>query len=67
MQWRVQREQGAETGGVWAIWCPELPGCTPADETEKEALKNAKEAIIRHLRPDPIDLFPAALAREFFV
>ncbi len=66
MKWRIILEQDIESGD-WAAWCPELPGCTSAGETEEKALINAKEAILLHLQLDPIDLPPAALAREIFV
>jgi predicted RNase H-like HicB family nuclease len=29
MKWRVILEPDHETG-EWAVWCPELPGCTSA-------------------------------------
>ncbi len=44
MKWRVLLEQDEETGD-WSVWCPELPGCTSAGETEEEALTNIREAI----------------------
>ena len=37
MKWRVVLESDSETGD-WAVWCPELPGCLSAGETEEEAL-----------------------------
>lgn len=50
-KWRVILEPDLETG-EWAVWCPELPGCTSCGETEAEALKNIKEAIDSYLQPD---------------
>lgn len=44
MTWRVVLEQDSETGD-WAIWVPELPGCTSAGRTEEEAMENIREAI----------------------
>lgn len=44
MKWRVVLERDDETGD-WAVWCPELTGCTSAGETEEEALKNIQDAI----------------------
>lgn len=44
MKWRVVLEPDPETGD-WAAWCPELPGCTSAGQTEAEALSNIREAI----------------------
>jgi len=63
MKWRVVLEQDSETGD-WAVWCPELPGCTSAGETEEEALANIREAIELYLEPSPLQLAPGAIARE---
>ena len=41
-----------ESTGDWAVWCPELPGCTSAGKTEKEALQNIREAIQLYIAPD---------------
>ncbi len=43
MKWRVILEPDHETG--WAVWCPELPGCVSAGETQQQALENIREAI----------------------
>ena len=48
MRWRVALEYDQETGD-WAAWCPELPGCASAGETEAEALENIREAIALYL------------------
>ncbi|MGL5065561.1 MAG: type II toxin-antitoxin system HicB family antitoxin [Microcoleus sp.] len=53
MKWRVILETDPETGD-WAVWCPELPGCISAGETEEEALENIREAIALYLEPYPI-------------
>jgi predicted RNase H-like HicB family nuclease len=50
MKWRVVLEADPETGD-WAVWCPELPGCVSAGETETEALENIREAIELYLEP----------------
>jgi predicted RNase H-like HicB family nuclease len=63
MKWRVVLEPDPETGD-WAAWCPELPGCASAGETEAEALSNIREAIELYLQPDPVDLQPGAVTRE---
>jgi predicted RNase H-like HicB family nuclease len=63
MKWRVVLEQDSETG-EWAVWCPELPGCVSAGETEQDALENIREAIELYLQPDPIELQPGAIIRE---
>ena len=44
MKWRVILERDEQTG-EWAVWCPELPGCTSAGASEDEALANIREAI----------------------
>ena len=59
-KWRVILEPDLETG-EWAIYCPELPGCTSCGDTEEEALNNIKEAIELYLQPDEIELSPNSL------
>lgn len=66
MKWRVVLETDPETGD-WAIWCPELPGCVSAGETEEDALNNIREAIALYLEPDPLELQPGAIVREVLV
>ena len=63
MTWRVVLEQDPETGD-WAVWVPELPGCTSAGRSEEEAMESIREAIALYLPPDPIDLEPGAIIRE---
>jgi predicted RNase H-like HicB family nuclease len=63
MKWRVVLEQDPESGD-WAAWCPELPGCASAGETEQEALENIREAIELYLDQDELELPPDALVRE---
>lgn len=48
-KWRVILEKDPESGD-FAVWCPELPGCTSCGETEEEALNNIKEAIELYLQ-----------------
>ena len=66
MNWRVVLEQDKGTGN-WAVWCPELPGCTSAGETQNEALEGIREAIALYLEQDPIKLNPGAMTREVMV
>ena len=66
MKWRVILEIDEETD-EWAIWCPELPGCTSAGETQEAALENIREAIELYLQPDIYPLTPTAVTREVFV
>lgn len=65
-KWRVVLEQDTETGD-WAVWCPELPGCTSAGETKEEALENIEEAIELYLPPDTIELEPGVILQEITV
>jgi predicted RNase H-like HicB family nuclease len=65
-KWRVVLEQDPETSD-WAAWCPELPGCTSAGDTQEEALENIKEAIELYLQPDSIELHPGAILQEIIV
>lgn len=48
MKWRVILERDESTGD-WAIWCPELPGCTSIGVTEEDAMANIREAIELYL------------------
>jgi len=66
MKWPVLLEQDPETKD-WAVWCPELPGCAFAGDTEDEAIQNIREAIELYLQPDPIDLPVDAVMREVMV
>ncbi len=52
MKFRIVVEYDHETKS-YAAYCPELPGCCSAGDTEKEALNNAKEAIALYLEPSP--------------
>ena len=55
MKFRVVIEYDRETGS-YAAYCPELPGCCSAGDTEEEALCNAREAIALFLEPAPVKL-----------
>ena len=55
MKFRVVLEYDRETKS-YAVYCPELPGCASAGDTEAEALKNVKEAIALYLEPSPVKL-----------
>lgn len=48
MKWRVVLEKDEDTG-EWAVWCPELPGCTSAGMTEEDALEQIREAFELYL------------------
>ena len=65
-KWRVILEKDPETGD-FAVWCPELPGCTSCGETEEQALQNIKEAIELYLQPDDINLSSNAMIREIII
>jgi predicted RNase H-like HicB family nuclease len=66
MKWRVVLERDAESG-EWAVWCPELPGCTSAGDTEDEAMANIREAIELYLEQDAFVLPPSAVIREVVI
>ncbi len=55
MKFRVILEYDQETEN-YAIYCPELPGCTSSGDTETEALENIKEAIALYLEPAPLQI-----------
>ena len=57
MKLRVVVEFDFEVDG-YASYCPELPGCTSAGDTEEEALRNIKEAIALYLAPSPVKIRP---------
>jgi predicted RNase H-like HicB family nuclease len=66
MKWRVILERDYESGD-WAIWCPELPGCTSCGETKAEALDNIREAIDLYLEPSSIELTEDSIIDEVTV
>lgn len=66
MKWRVVLEPDTETGN-WSMWCPELPGCVSAGQTQQEALENIREAIELYLEASPIDLAPGAFLKEVLI
>ena len=55
MKVRAVIEYDSEVGG-YAAYCPELPGCTGAGDSEEEALENIKEAIALYLEPSPVKI-----------
>jgi len=55
MKFRIVLEYDPETRS-YAAYCPELPGCCSAGDTEEEALANAREAIALYLEPSSIEL-----------
>jgi predicted RNase H-like HicB family nuclease len=65
-KWRIVLEKDSATA-EWAVWCPELPGCTSCGDTEEEALNNIKESIELYLQPDDLRLSPDAIIREVIV
>ena len=48
----------------FAAYCPELPGCASCGDTEKEALKNIREAVDLYLEPTPIKSSPNRKIKE---
>ena len=57
MKFRIVLEYDSETKS-YAAYCPELPGCCSAGDTEEEALENAREALSLYLEPAPLKLKP---------
>ena len=57
MKLRVVVEYDAEVEG-YAAYCPELPGCTSAGDSEEEALEDIREAITLYLEPSPVKIKP---------
>jgi predicted RNase H-like HicB family nuclease len=66
MKWRVILELDPENSG-WAVWCPELPGCTSCGDTKEEALVNIQEAIELYLEPSQIQVASNAIITEVTV
>ena len=60
MKFRIILEFDPEADSFSAT-CPELPGCASAGDTEKEAVRNAKEAL--ELWFEPSDIKPAKGAK----
>ncbi|MBI1930598.1 type II toxin-antitoxin system HicB family antitoxin [Candidatus Poribacteria bacterium] len=57
MKFRVVIEYDQETES-YAAYCPELPGCASAGDTEDEALTQIQEAIVLYLEPVPLKSEP---------
>ncbi|NLE08438.1 MAG: type II toxin-antitoxin system HicB family antitoxin [Dehalococcoidales bacterium] len=57
MKFRIVTEYDSATNR-YAVYCPELPGCCSAGDTEGEALDNIKEGISLYLEPAPVKLNP---------
>jgi predicted RNase H-like HicB family nuclease len=57
MKVRVVVEHDVEEDS-YAAYCPELPGCASAGDTEEEALHNIKEAIALYLEQSPVKISP---------
>ena len=55
MKFRIVTEYDPKTKS-YAAYCPELPGCCSAGDTEEETLNNAKEAIALYLEPGSLKL-----------
>lgn len=53
---RVRLERDED--GMCVATCPSLPGCISQGKTEREALRNMKEAVRLHLRALAADSLP---------
>ena len=60
MKLKVVLETSDESG--FTVYVPSLPGCVSEGDTEKEALRNIREAIELYLEPVDDDL--VALGKE---
>lgn len=58
MKLKIVLEKG-ENGFIVAH-CPSLKGCWSQGKTEREAIKNIKEAIALYLEPDPKEVKSSA-------
>jgi len=47
MKWKIELEKDED--GWYVATCPSLPGCISQGKTEKQAVKNMKEAIHLHI------------------
>lgn len=47
MKWKIELEKDED--GWYVATCPSLPGCISQGKTERQAVKNMKEAIHLHL------------------
>ncbi len=54
MKLKIVLEKGMD--GYIVAYCPALKGCVTQGKTEKEAIKNLKEAITLYLEADPQDI-----------
>ncbi len=55
MKFRVVIEYDDQAAS-YAVYCPELPGCASAGDTEEEALANMREAVALYLKPSPVKI-----------
>ncbi|MBI1871787.1 MAG: type II toxin-antitoxin system HicB family antitoxin [Chlamydiae bacterium] len=58
MKLKIILEEGDD--GYITARVPSLPGCHSQGRTQKEAMRNIKEAILLYLEPDPKDIRPRA-------
>ncbi|MFI5361496.1 MAG: type II toxin-antitoxin system HicB family antitoxin [Elusimicrobiota bacterium] len=63
MHIRAVLEYDKETRS-YAVYCPELPGCTSCGDTQREALKNFHEAVELYLEPTDVVLPRNATVKE---
>ncbi|MEW6104255.1 MAG: type II toxin-antitoxin system HicB family antitoxin [bacterium] len=62
----IKVEFERDEDGMYVATCPFLPGCISQGKTEREALKNIKEAIRLHIRALAEDGLPI-FNRLFFL
>jgi len=65
MELRVRLERDEDA--MYVATCPSVPGCVSQGKTEREALRNFKEAVRLHLRclaADNLPLFEQGSIKE---
>ena len=68
MEFKIILEKDED--GIVVATCPSLPGCVSQGKTEKQAIKNMKEAIELHvesLTKDGLSLKPTGSRKEILV
>ena len=55
MKFRLVVTEDQETGR-WSAVFPEIPGCASAGDTEREAVRNARQALSLWFKPSKIKL-----------
>lgn len=57
MKLKIVIQKGRDN--YWVARCPSLPGCWSQGKTQREVLRNIREAINLYLEPDPKEVRPS--------